>query len=307
MIFMQIEMPLVSIIVLNYNNSNWVIATLNSIKAQTYQNIELIIIDDCSTDNSPELITEWLNSYNGKFEFIKHPVNKGVCAATNSGLSKAKGSFISYIATDDIFLPEKTALQIDYFLNSPKDVGMIYSDAYLIQEDGSSYYGWFIQRYRQDFSNPPSGWLFEELAIRNFIPAMSVMVRSEVFQKIGKFDERLSFEDYDMWLRLSKVYKIFYMPTPLVKYRIRQGSLMNITKNWDYSLLMILTKHLESEICQKRILQLAKSSYTKRNRENMKLLSKTTGLSHQIRKVLLIWRLPIPHLVGKILVYKIKP
>ncbi|WP_303813338.1 glycosyltransferase family A protein, partial [Apibacter mensalis] len=96
---MDKELPLVSIVAINYNNSKHLVETLDSIDQQTYKNIELIIVDDCSTDDSVKKIDQWLLTYNKPFQFIKHIENKGICKTINDGYKVAKGKYISSIAT----------------------------------------------------------------------------------------------------------------------------------------------------------------------------------------------------------------
>ena len=127
--------PLVTIGAINYNNGLYVIETLESIKAQSYQNVELIIVDDCSTDNSVVLITEWLKNFDKPYKFIKHEKNKGVCNTCNDLLTNASGKYISTIGTDDIMMPDKIKVQVEILENSADEVCAVYSDAFLIKED----------------------------------------------------------------------------------------------------------------------------------------------------------------------------
>ena len=119
--------PLVTIGVANYNNANYVLDTLNSIKAQNYPNVEVVIIDDCSADSSPAMIRDWLKDYNKPVKFIIHEKNRGVSAVCNQILKNAKGKYISLIATDDIMMPEKISIQVDIMEKTPDDVGIVYS------------------------------------------------------------------------------------------------------------------------------------------------------------------------------------
>src|SRR6185312_4924818 len=127
------EQPLVTIGAIGYNNARYVIETLESIKSQTYPNVELIVTDDCSTDKSVVgLITEWLKSYNHPYQFIIHDKNKGAPAACNEVIRRAKGKYISLIATDDILMPDKTRLQVEMLEKAGGNVGAVYSDAFII-------------------------------------------------------------------------------------------------------------------------------------------------------------------------------
>src|SRR5689334_1867763 len=93
------NLPLVSILAANYNNARYVLESLESIKQQTYPNIELIIVDDASADNSPQLISDWLKTANIPHKYIVHEQNKGLCSTCNELLRNANGKYISFIAT----------------------------------------------------------------------------------------------------------------------------------------------------------------------------------------------------------------
>lgn len=258
----ETNFPLVSIVAINFNNSNYVIETLESIDAQTYSNTELIVVDDCSTDDSIQKIENWLLNYKKPYQFICSPRNEGVCATCNKGYKAAKGKYISSIATDDVMLPEKIAKQAYFFELLADDVGMIYGDAYLIDDNSNKLAGTFIKKFR-DFDNPPSGNIFKALIEGNYIPAMATMVRASILPIVGYFDENLLYEDFDMWLRISKVYQVIFQNEITVKYRIRKNSLTTKkhTKEWLMSTLEIYTKHQENELVKKQITNTILSLY----------------------------------------------
>jgi len=258
----DIDLPLVSIIAINFNNSKYVIETLDSIDAQTYPNTELIIVDDCSTDDSAQKIANWLIDYKKSFQFIRSPKNEGVCATCNKGYEVARGKYISYIATDDVMLPEKISRQVFFFGLLPDDTGMIYSDAYLIDDDGNELLGTFIQKFR-NFDYAPSGNIFETLIQGNFIPAMATMIKSSIFKTVGSFDESLLYEDFDMWLRIAKDYKIIFQNEMTVKYRRRKNSLSSLgrSEKWINSEIKILAKYQENDFVKKRITELILELY----------------------------------------------
>ena len=91
------QLPLVSVVTCSYNNADYIIETLDSIKNQTYKNIELVIVDDCSTDNSVSIIEDWLTRYTSKYKFIKHPENKGGSIPYNVGLRNATGKYYNTV------------------------------------------------------------------------------------------------------------------------------------------------------------------------------------------------------------------
>jgi glycosyltransferase involved in cell wall biosynthesis len=227
------QRPLVSVIVSSYNNEQYVIETLESINAQSYNDIEIIIVDDKSTDNSVAVIEEWLKTrcrYSS--QIIKHTINCGICKTLNDGIKSVNGKYIAICSSDDVMLQDKIATQVEILEKSGDNIAMLYSDAYLIDENSAPIYGWFIQRQRQDFITPPSGNIFNNLLKGNFIPANATLIKKIVFESIGLFDEALEYEDYDMWLRIAEKYPIIYSQQPSLLYRIKKSSFSFNIKSW---------------------------------------------------------------------------
>lgn len=293
----MIPEPLVTIGAANYNNSRFVVETLESIRSQSYQNIELVIVDDCSTDDSVSIIEEWLLTYEKPHKFITHDRNMGVCRTTNDLLQNANGKYISTIATDDIMLPEKISNQVEILESSSNDVCAVYSDAYMILENSAPRYGLFIQRHR-DFEQLPSGNIFNALLSGNFLPAMSLLVKMSHYKEVGHFDEELVYEDYDMWLRLSKRYEFIVSDYISVKYRVRPGSLVTSIKNWSPSQTRIWLKHLDSEKVISFLEETAKYAYITKDTETLRTLQEAKLNNNYINKLLLFHKLNIPPKIG---------
>lgn len=216
--------PLVSIIACCYNHEEFVEETLDGIISQTYENIELIIIDDFSTDNSVKKVNNWIKKHKYECLFIQNTENLGVVKTLNKALKKCNGKYLSLIACDDIYLPKKTENQIQIFEKLDDDYAAIYSDAYIINDDGIYQYG--TQISRKQINKPPSGNIYEDLIRKdNFIPALSVIYKTEIIKELGYYDESLIYEDYDMLLRLSKQYKIYFSKEIDVCYRLHQTNM----------------------------------------------------------------------------------
>src|ERR1700741_1709140 len=209
--------PLVTVIAINYNSEPYVLETLESIKQQTYENIQLCIIDDHSTDRSVDLIKQWLQTYQRPYKITLNEKNLGICATLNKVFNQADGKYISATATDDILLPDKISRQVEIMESAPNDVCAVYSNAYLVNSDGTFRDKTFIER--RNVQGYPQGNIFETLLTDNFIPAMSVLLKNDSYKAVGNFDENLIYEDYDMWLRLSKKFKFIYSDYISVKYR----------------------------------------------------------------------------------------
>jgi glycosyltransferase involved in cell wall biosynthesis len=183
----------------------------------------VIIFDDRSNDNSVSVIDAWLKKDRLDWQFIPHTRNMGICASLNEVLRLAHGKYISMVAADDVWLPDKTARQVALMERMPEDVGVLYSDAFQIDENGETLPQMFIEAHRK-FVTPPEGFLFDVLWERNFIPAMTTLIRRECFEEVGTYDEDLCFEDWDMWMRISRKFRFVYDTTPEAKYRIVSSS-----------------------------------------------------------------------------------
>lgn len=235
--------PLVTIFTLVFNTGKYVIEALESVKANHYPNIQHIVIDDCSLDGtSVSLVEKWIEGNNYSCTFIKHQENKGICKSINEVIQLARGKYI-FGVSDDLILPEKVWRQVGLLENASPDYGVVYSDAYLIKEDGSPRFGTFIQYHRQ-FVDIPQGDIFDTLLEGNFIPGMAVLTKMECFKKVGLYDENLGYEDYDMWLRIAKEYKFMFSDYISAKYRIHENALHLTKTDWGIDNYRIFLKHL---------------------------------------------------------------
>ena len=247
-----------SVIAVCYNHERFVIDCLESIRAQSYQSFELIVIDDKSTDRSPELIATWIRQHYPNALFLRHKENIGLCRTLNEALEKCSGKYINLIATDDTWLAHKLESQLAAIKSRSDEVAMLYSDATQMDEVGTTLAVTFLQAHLPT-KKPPSGQLFSALADGNFIPAMAAIIRRDAILKVGGYDERLSYEDYDMWLRLASLYEIEYLPGSVARYRIVSSSMIrtlweNPTPKHSFSIFLIYSKWIGSDrlTCEQR-------------------------------------------------------
>jgi alpha-1,3-rhamnosyltransferase len=224
------EFPLVTIGIPNYNYGKYIAKALNSVANQTYRNIELIIVDDFSSDNSCEVIENWINNYQGKFpiRFIQNETNTGISKVSNIILKNAQGKYFQPLDADDIILRGKIESQVK-FLNHSPDTAMVYSNVSVIDSSGIITNPDYCNRINYDRNNMPSGKIFNELLFFNFISTPSVLINTEYARIIGGFDETLRLQDYYMWLKLSENYEIKYIPEIMAYYRIHSSSLSNFS------------------------------------------------------------------------------
>ena len=215
--------PLVTMIVLSYNQSRFVLETLESVRAQTYKNTQLIILDDCSSDDSVAIIDRWQQENEICCTFIRHQKNQGVCKSFNDALAAATGKYISAIGSDDVWLPDKIALQVEIMESQPENVGVLYTDAFQIDEDGHPLPEMLIASCR-NLPEMPQGQILDTLLEGNFIGGQTALIRRSCYDQVGLYDENLPWEDWDMWMRMARRYSFLYSPTPAAKYRVHAKS-----------------------------------------------------------------------------------
>lgn len=287
------ELPLVSIIAICYNQAKYAIETLDSILSQTYPNIQLIIIDDCSTDNSVEVIEKWIEEKKVVCEFVRHAENWGVTRTCNDGLRRVKGKYYQVIACDDVLKSYKIERQVIIFEKNDA-LALLYSDVNLIDQNSKRVKKSFLMQNRH-FPDMPQGKVFTELLINNFIPAPSLLIRYSVINYVGAYDENLPYEDYDMLLRICRDNSIGYMHETLVKYRILNGQLseesindgkklltrsiarmkhVGIKATWDRMILKELVSSIDKAMNLNRDFSLKILAYSKRYFYGFRLFSR---------------------------------
>lgn len=213
--------PLVTVVTPCYNHENYIIESLESVKNQTYTNIQHIIIDDCSTDNSVKVIENWIKENDYDCTFIKHEVNQGICKTLNESIKLAKGKYWAGCTSDDAYLPYKIEKQIEKIEKSNEDVACVYTDSLKIDSSSNIIEGTFLKDIFKDIEIP-TGNIFSRLIYKNFIPGMTVLIKMSVFEDLGMYDENLIYEDFDFYLRVAEKYKWEYIDIPTTKYRLHE-------------------------------------------------------------------------------------
>lgn len=223
----NIKDPLVSIIVITYNSSKYVLETLESAKNQTYQNIELIVSDDCSTDNTVAMCKEWLEYNNERFvnsEVITVEKNTGIPSNCNRGLYMAKGEWIKFIAGDDALLDNCISDNLNRIKERHEKVYALHSDVYYYREYfNESNFICKSEKIKDIISHPyitPAEQL--GMFVRKNVPlAPTVFFKKEALIFFNGFDEELPYEDIPMWIKFaSNNMKIHFLNTVTVKYRL---------------------------------------------------------------------------------------
>lgn len=231
-------MEQVSIVIPSYNHSLFIDECLLSAYNQTYENIELVIVDDGSTDNSADLINEFIHAYGKRFinvQFIQQE-NKGVSAALNKAFSLCSSEWVYYLASDDVFMPGKITIQ-QSAISELDSVALVYTDYYQINDNSERQP--IVNRW--NVSPEPDNQAYEWLYFRCPIIPSTVAINRKAFLSVGGFDESLKIEDWDLFLRLSVNYSVARIPHRLSCYRHHKGNashdkkmvLDNITKTLD--------------------------------------------------------------------------
>lgn len=208
--------PLVSVICLCYNHSKYVVESIESVLSQSYANIELIIIDDASTDNSQSVIHNFIDSY-PEVKFIPLSRNIGNCRAFNIGWQASSGDYVIDLAADDLLLPERISVGVDCFLKVGSEYGVHFGDARIIDKNGDLLGEHLTSSYFQH--DVPEGILFSTLLSKYFINPATMMYSKPLLDYLGGYDESLAYEDFDLWVRSSKEFKYCYTSSLLVAKR----------------------------------------------------------------------------------------
>ena len=203
----SIRMPAVSVIIPTYNRAELLRRTLAGVLQQTLSDFEVLVVDDCSSDDPAAVVAEFNDP---RLRYLRQPENAGVAAARNRGLREARAPLVAFLDDDDEWFPRKLALQVELFQQAPPDVGLVYAGVETVAADGS----------RSVTIPSARGDLYRELLVRNLLHGgSSAMLRRNVITVVGFFDEVLpAIEDYDYWLRIGRYYKFDYVSAPLVRY-----------------------------------------------------------------------------------------
>lgn len=213
-------MPKVSVVIPTYNRSSLVCEAVKSALNQTYQDFEIIVVDDGSTDNTRDEVS----GFGEKIIYV-YQANEGASAARNKGISVARGEYVAFLDSDDLFLPEKLSKQVELLDRNP-NIGMVYSHALVTDLTG--------QPLKSVWNGSLSGDIYPAmLFIKNsFITTPTVMVRKQVLVQAKGFDCSMAIcEDLDLWRRIASNYPVAQIHEPLSVIRVRKRASLDIPEN----------------------------------------------------------------------------
>jgi alpha-1,3-rhamnosyltransferase len=210
---MSDKLPIVSIVVPSYNHATYITQCIESIVNQDYENYELIVIDDGSTDESPILLKKLQKKYHFYLEF--NP-NQGSSKTLTRGFKDiAKGKYFTFCSSDDYWLPGKLRKQISFLEKNP-DYAMVFGKVKIIDEHGN----FDITRTTNSNKKLKGGRIFKDLINLDFFPPGNSVIRAKVIQELGYYRGHIWAEDFDMFLRISVNYPIGFINDDLSVYRV---------------------------------------------------------------------------------------
>lgn len=231
------KQPLFSICTPCYNHERFLGDYFKSLTMQKYGNIELVIIDDCSSDASVKVIESILPKIKNRFSniiFKKHPVNHGLVRTCNELARLFSGEYVWFLASDDMLLPDAVSNMVQALSNRP-DFLSIQCNGYWVDENYK--YGDLLGFRRRNFLGEDMSKFMDRESFQNVLKeiccvfAPGVVRRREVFERIGYYDEDIPIEDYDYWLRIAQQQGMLSLNKALVLYRSSLGSISNAKAN----------------------------------------------------------------------------
>lgn len=200
------------------------VEAIGSVLAQRYLNIEIIVVDDASNDGSKAVLERLCKEHN--LSFIDLSENVGNCAAFNKGFSQSRGKYIIDFATDDVMLPNRIEEQVRFFEMQEANVGVVFSNAEIVDEHGKHMrLHYAVDSHGNIKEEVPEGDVYSEVLSRYFISPPTMMMRREVLNDLGGYDESLAYEDFDFWVRSARIYQYAFQPHCLTKVRRAKASL----------------------------------------------------------------------------------
>lgn len=244
-----VDSPKVSVIVPTYNRADRLERALNSIVSQTYQDFELIVVDDGSTDKTSKVMESF-----PKAQYLSIKKNSGVSNARNVGLASAKGELICFLDSDDLWNEKKIQIQAQWLENN-KDSQLCYTDEIWIRNG--------VRVNPMNRHRKYSGDIFRHCLGLCIVSPSSVMIRAKLFDEIGNFDESLpACEDYDLWLRIASKYAFHFIEEPLIiKYGGHSDQLSRKYWGMDRFRVVALKKLLDQNSLDKEKLKLTRSVF----------------------------------------------
>lgn len=241
-------MPKVSVIIPTYNCEKYLANAIDSALQQTYQDFEVIIIDDGSSDGTKELVKKYVNNYSDKIHYV-HQQNKGVSAARNNGIKIANGEYIAFLDADDLWISTKLMDQMKLL---EKDRGLVLVFTDMQQTEGTKILYESFLKEKGYYPLIAATDFFSELVKKALIYTSTVVVKKQIFDEVGVFNETYKVgEDHDLWLRIAKRHRIGFLARSFVVRRLHD---FNATRNKQFfyeEQIRLLKGYLKSDLFNK--------------------------------------------------------
>lgn len=210
-------MPLVSVIIPTYNRFELLKKALTSVLNQSFKDFEVLIIDDCSQDETSQIPE---HSADRRIRYIRNDRNKGISAVRNIGIRNSKGTYIAFLDDDDEWMPDKLEKQMNLIIPGPPNLGAVYTGSISIDIDKNKIVEAAMPQFR--------GNVLNNLIFRNFVVTSTIVLKKACFDRVGLFDESMKYaEDYDMWIRVAGEFEFDYIGEPLIKYFVHHNKISN--------------------------------------------------------------------------------
>lgn len=291
---MQVENsePLVSVIIPVYNRADKICAAVDSVLGQSYPNIELIVVDDGSTDNTAEV----LKKYGSRVKVLRRE-NNGPAAARNHGASASKGEIIAFLDSDDVYLPGKIERQVKVLQKAGEKVPCCLSNAIMVSPDGG---------HKTSFEHAPIRPVLDEGLIVNLTELLvtrfvlfnqTIAIRRWAWEKVGGYDESLTYmEDHELALQLSQLGPWAFIKEPLVTYRLNGSDALSVLAEKQQSVLqrdhirIYQNMERQGKLADKKLSRHIRSNLC-RSRHLLEISSGRGGLRSWICRIMLGWEI----------------
>ncbi|HVF47855.1 MAG TPA: glycosyltransferase [Pyrinomonadaceae bacterium] len=226
--------PVVSVVIPTRNAGLYVRETIFSVLNQTFEDLELIIVDNGSTDNTAEVVEATIADFADRPITFFSREDRGLCASLNEGLALSRGEYFSYVGADDVWEPDKLEVQVAELTKT--GLPAAYSDCTIIDGDGKK-----LGRYSEQYAYH-GGDIYEDLIWARFQPASPTnLFRRETVAAVGGFDQSQVWEDRDLWIRIAKDNEVVYTEWPLAAYRVHANncSTSNLDSMYEYAIQVL--------------------------------------------------------------------
>jgi glycosyltransferase involved in cell wall biosynthesis len=272
---MAASKPTVSVVIPTYNCEAYIAETLESVLGQTFTDLELIVVDDGSTDRTREIVASFGTSVR-----LLSQANSGVCVARNYGIREAAGRYLCLMDHDDYWYPDKLALQVEQMEQHP-EIGLVYSSFIWWHPDEKGVFpdpdSFAPASFPTGVDEEFSGWIYHLLILDCWILTSSEMIRAEVFDKCGAYNESLPYsEDWDLWLRISRQYRIIKLNKSLTLYRQHPKQGNRVARDIDYRTELLCNTAEKWGLCSRDARCLTKRQFT----QNIARYHMEFGLRH---------------------------